>query len=197
MRRIVPVLLAVSTLIASTACGSSGRALREPGPGITSPAPTSTTSTTAAPPTTFTISSPTISYGGEVPATYTCAGKDVSPPLQFYAIPAGAASLALAVTTSDDAKTTVNWLVTGIPSTVDHFVEGATPPGTELPNDSGAPNWSGPCPKAGHTVSIEFTLYALTQPFTPPTSAAPAQVKAALDNAPGARAVMTANFTGS
>jgi phosphatidylethanolamine-binding protein (PEBP) family uncharacterized protein len=190
-RRIVPALLVMYTMIACAACGSSGRALREPGPGITSPPPSATTSTTIAAPTTFTIQSPTIGYGSEVPATYTCAGKDISPPLEFSVVPPGLTSLALVVTTSDDSTTEVNWVVTGIPPTTTQLTEGTKPPGTELVA------WKGPCPKKGRTDTVDFVAYALSGPFTPPPAATPAQVKTALDKTATEQAAMSAVATGS
>ena len=45
----------------------------------------------------LTIRSPAFANDREIPSLYTCEGKDVSPPLEFSAAPAGAKSLALVV----------------------------------------------------------------------------------------------------
>ena len=49
----------------------------------------------------LTISSPAFAHNAAIPALYTCQGRDVSPPLSWSGVPAGARSLVLIVDDPD------------------------------------------------------------------------------------------------
>ncbi len=116
----------------------------------------------------MTLTSPAFAHEGGIPKRHTCDGADLSPPLVFSGVPAGAASLAL-VCDDPDAPGGV-W---------DHFVLYNLSPGTPgLPEGlheaeryqdgslSGRNSWGrlgygGPCPPRG-THRYYFTLYALS-----------------------------------
>ncbi|WP_043601343.1 YbhB/YbcL family Raf kinase inhibitor-like protein [Solidesulfovibrio magneticus] len=118
-------------------------------------------------PQTLTLTSPAFAHMGRIPDRYAAAGADLSPPLLFAGVPAGAASLAL-VCDDPDA-------VSGV---FDHFVlynlSPATPglpeglPGVPRHADgslSGLNGWgrlgyAGPQPPSGIHRYV-FTLYAL------------------------------------
>lgn len=105
----------------------------------------------------------------EIPRLYTCDGRDVSPPLTFADIPAGAQSLALIVHDPDvpspDAprRIWVHWVLydlpadcTGLPEAVTTLPAGAM----EGRNDWGRTGYGGPCPPKGRHRYFH-TLYAL------------------------------------
>ncbi|MFP5504015.1 MAG: YbhB/YbcL family Raf kinase inhibitor-like protein, partial [Candidatus Sericytochromatia bacterium] len=68
--------------------------------------------------------------GGKVPSRYTCDGEDVSPPLAWRGVPAGAESLALIVDDPDaPGKVWVHWVLYGLPPETAGIEEGAVPTG--------------------------------------------------------------------
>ena len=120
---------------------------------------------------TFAISSPTFSSGENIPITFTCDGRDISPTLQFSGLPDAAGSLVLIVDDPDapDPKapkmTWVHWLLYNIPSSSSGLAENVSP--TDLPpgtlegiNDWRRTGYGGPCPPIGRHRYF-FKLYAL------------------------------------
>lgn len=113
------------------------------------------------------ILSSAFTEGSVIPARYSCDGRDISPPLEWKDVPAGAKSLALI---SDDpdapARTWVHWVIYNIPPDVKKFEEDM-PREKEFKNGmrQGNNDWSkigygGPCPPSG-THRYYFKLYAL------------------------------------
>lgn len=109
---------------------------------------------------TLTITSTAFSHNGAIPARYTCDGQDISPPLAWSGLPAGAKSLVLIVDDPDapDPKapkmTWVHWVLYNIPPEAAGLPEQVTaaqlPAGTrEGRNDWGRTGYGGPCPPIG------------------------------------------------
>lgn len=152
-----------ATVLAATAagCGSSSSTTTK------SAATTPTTATTATSPNQFgeiSLTSPAFKNGQPLPAAYTCAGTNVSPPLQWKKIPAEAKELfivALDVTKSGHNK--VVWAVGGIPASDAQISAGRIPPGAVLgENQTGKPPWGGVCGTTkGERDKIAFLVYAL------------------------------------
>jgi phosphatidylethanolamine-binding protein (PEBP) family uncharacterized protein len=191
-------LLATVAVLAGAlvACGSSGTELRDPPEGVTSPAPTSTTTSTTAAPAVFTISSPRFTLGGPMPDTYTCAGANVSPPLVWVNVPPDTAELAVTITSLEGETEIVHWMVAGIEPTAISIDEDSIPlSAIEGPNSAGDFGWDGPCPASGETLDITITLHALSEPsaLTPDMTAAEALDH--LNGLPAVRTVTTATAT--
>ncbi len=119
----------------------------------------------------LTITSTAFSHGGDIPTQYTCEGADLSPPLAFSGVPAGAKSLALIVDDPDapDPRAPkmvyVHWVLHDLPPSTPGLPEAvaakALPPGTRTgKNDYGKVAWGGPCPPIGRHRYF-FKLYAL------------------------------------
>lgn len=119
----------------------------------------------------LTLTSTVFGNGEEIPALYTCEGKDVSPPLAWTGVPDGAKSLALIVDdpdAPDPAKprmTWVHWVLYDLPVTAAGLPEAVQPPalpaGTRQgKNDWKRTGWGGPCPPVGRHRYF-FKLYAL------------------------------------
>jgi len=119
----------------------------------------------------FSLTTPAFAPGGEIPALYTCEGKDASPPLAWSGTPAGTRSLALIVDDPDapdpaaPKMTWVHWILYDIPVTATGLPE-AVPPGS-LPagtreglNDWKRTGYGGPCPPIGRHRYFH-KLYAL------------------------------------
>jgi Raf kinase inhibitor-like YbhB/YbcL family protein len=122
-------------------------------------------------PMSLTITSSAFSQNGEIPAKYTCDGKDVSPPLVWSGLPAGTKSLALVVDDPDapdpaaPKMTWVHWVLYNIPPGASGLPEGVKP--GELPkgtkeglNDWKRTGYGGPCPPIGRHRYFH-KLYAL------------------------------------
>lgn len=110
----------------------------------------------------FRLSSPAFDAGGSIPETYTCKGKNLSPPLEFAGIPEHAGSLALIVRDPDSpGGNFIHWTVWNINPDTTNIIEGRVPTGAvEGRNDFGQVGYGGPCPLYG-THQYKFELYAL------------------------------------
>ena len=195
--RITAVVLAVA--VASACSHTDGRELADPDPDLTA-----TTAAPAAaggaspgsqedtvPPTSagaggLTVASPAFEPGGPMPARFTCMGGDASPPLTWSAVPDDAVELAIVVR-SPSAGEVPYWLVTGIDPTTSGLDEGQQP--------AAVVPWTGPCPTSGTRHQYVFSLYALRQPFEPPSGSSATEVAAQLAAAEPRPATVTATFT--
>jgi len=138
---------------------------------------------------TLKLSSAAFAEGGAIPPKYTCEGKDISPPLTWAGIPAGAKSLVLIVDDPDapDPKapkmTWVHWVVYNLPPDSAGLAEGAAaalPPGAV----TGVNGWKragygGPCPPIGRHRYFH-KLYALDTVLTGLSKPSKAAVEAAM-----------------
>jgi Raf kinase inhibitor-like YbhB/YbcL family protein len=117
----------------------------------------------------FTLTSAAFTQGSEIPSKYTCEGQDISPPLAWSGVPAGAKSLALIVDDPDapdpaaPKMTYVHWLLYNIPVGTDSLPEAMRqlPAGTlDGLNDWRRTGYGGPCPPIGRHRYFH-KLYAL------------------------------------
>lgn len=115
------------------------------------------------------ISSDAFSQNGSIPAKYTCDGGDISPPLSWVSVPAGAKSLVLIVDDPDapdpaaPRMTWVHWVLYNLPPSSNGLAEGVRglPSGTkEGMNDWKRTGYGGPCPPIGRHRYFH-KLYAL------------------------------------
>lgn len=115
------------------------------------------------------IESSAFAEGGEIPREHTCEGRDVSPPLRWHGVPAGARSLALVVDDPDapdpaaPKRTWVHWVLYDLPPDCGGLPAGVTalPAGTRAGrNDWGRTGYGGPCPPIGRHRYFH-RLYAL------------------------------------
>jgi Raf kinase inhibitor-like YbhB/YbcL family protein len=177
--RRLALLLALFAVL--SACGSSGRAMRPPGPDQTLSIVTTTTigeqidpeptdvidtlpTTTEAPLQAMELVLPFTS-GNPIPDQYTCRGDNISPSIAWANVPDGAVELAVTMVDLDsDPPNFVHWVVTGIDPAVGNMAPGGLAVGAvEHQNDAGGRGWGGPCPESGlHT--YVFTLIALDEP---------------------------------
>jgi Raf kinase inhibitor-like YbhB/YbcL family protein len=117
--------------------------------------------------------------GGAIPSTYTCDGRNVSPPLAWTGAPPEMKSFALIADDPDAPMGRwVHWVVYNLPSTTTRLPEAyATdaqmPDGTmQGKSDFGRTGYGGPCPPSG-THRYFFKLYALdTMLLLPPGATA-------------------------
>ena len=114
--------------------------------------------------------SPAFGNGGPIPARYAYCGpgaQNLSPPLEWGGVPAGAESFALLVQDPDaPGGSFVHWVVYDLPGSLSALPEGVSgsPELTEGANDYGTVGYGGPCPPPGPAHRYFFTLYALRVP---------------------------------
>ncbi len=115
------------------------------------------------------ISSSAFVHNGSIPKLYTCEGKDISPPLTWSGVPAGAKSLVMIVDDPDapdpaaPRMTWVHWVLYNLPANSTGLPE-ALPsrPADALDglNDWQRTGYGGPCPPIGRHRYFH-KLYAL------------------------------------
>jgi Raf kinase inhibitor-like protein, YbhB/YbcL family len=113
------------------------------------------------------ITSSAFKDGDLMPAKYTCDGANISPPLKWENIPAGAKTIAIICDDPDAPRGTfVHWVLFNLPAEVKELAEN-TPADKILSSgavqgtaDFGRIGYGGPCPPSG-THRYFFKIYAL------------------------------------
>ena len=139
----------------------------------------------------MTLTSSAWSDGGQIPAKYTQAGDQVSPPLAWSNVPDDIASFVLIVHDVDSAIGTgaddiLHWMLWNIPGDTRSLAEGV-PQGPQLADgmrqiSASGPYYRGPgALAAGPPHHYLFELFALDAPLeVPPVGASPPQTRAAV-----------------
>ena len=136
----------------------------------------------------LTLTSSAFAHNGEIPTQYTCEGKDLSPPLGWSGVPAGAKSLALIVDDPDAPDpaapklTWVHWVLYNIPTSAPGLPEAVKqlPAGTRQGlNDWQRAGYGGPCPPIGRHRYFH-KLYALDITLPDPDKPTKANLEAAM-----------------
>ena len=139
----------------------------------------------------MTLTSPGWPDGGVMPAKYTQAGDDMSPPLQWSGAPDGVVSYALVVHDVDAAigngtDDLLHWMLWNVPATVTALRE-HTPATAQLPDgtrqiSATGPSYRGPgAPASGPAHHYLFELFALdTTVDVPAVGASPPLTRAAV-----------------
>lgn len=133
------------------------------------------------------VTSSAFAEGALIPAKYTCDGEDISPPLQWDAVPDETKTIAL-ISDDPDAPmgTWVHWVLFNLPAETAELQENI-PPVETLPNgakqgtsDFGRIGYGGPCPPSG-THRYFFKIYALDTEIDLPAGAVKAQLVKAME----------------
>lgn len=146
----------------------------------------------------LTLTSTVITNQSTIPTTYSCDGKNVSPPLKWSNVPDKTASFALILSDPDAPKGMFyHWVIFNIPPHIKQLLEDAAniPAETIIAKNSwGNHEYGGPCPPKGTTHRYQFKLYALDTMLTLDTNADAQSVMAAMQNHILATATLTATF---
>ena len=119
----------------------------------------------------LTVASDAFGSKGRIPAEFTCDGEDISPPLRWSGVQAGARSIAIICEDPDAPRGTwTHWVVWSLPA----GASGELPRGAggrggtahQGRNDFGNPGYGGPCPPGG-THRYIFRVYALDTVLKP------------------------------
>ena len=109
-------------------------------------------------------------HSGQLPALYTCTGKNINPPLTWGTIPPIIQELSLFALEYSPSPTGhytlgVEWAIAGVNPALHHINAGELPPGAFLLNTSTNTSTSkrkyNICPPKGQTKHYEFALYAI------------------------------------
>lgn len=139
------------------------------------------------------LRSPAFDAGGAIPATYTCDGADVSPPLRIEGIPDGTAALVLVMDDPDaPGGTWDHWVLYDIPVSAE-IPENVADLGIGGENSWGDTGYGGPCPPAG-THRYVFAVFAVSEATGLDAGASKAEVYAAIEGTVLAEAVLEAKY---
>ena len=113
------------------------------------------------------IESSAFEDGREIPRTYTCDGKNISPPLKWVDVPEGTKELVLICEDIDAPIGTItHWVLHGIDPELGELEEGVKPdsvPGNGIHGrrSFGKKAYMGPCPPGSKSHRYVFNMYAL------------------------------------
>jgi Raf kinase inhibitor-like YbhB/YbcL family protein len=123
----------------------------------------------------------------DIPARYTCQGKDTSPPLSISGVPDPAESLALIVEDPDapdprhPQMVWDHWILYDLSPDTSEIREGSAPAGAKIgKNGWGKAAWGGPCPPKGKHRYF-FRLYALDRKLDLPAGVEKERLRAAME----------------
>jgi len=136
------------------------------------------------------LSSPAFAPGGEIPALFTCEGRDLSPALDWTGVPESAKSLVLIVDDPDapdpaaPRTTWVHWVLYNLPPAARGLAQGVAPAALPAGTKQGTNDWrrtgyGGPCPPIGRHRYFH-KLYALDVVLPDLGTAAKVRVEAAM-----------------
>ena len=176
-----PVLVLLAALLLA-GCGFVNAGKSKDAPTPTAPAE-------------LTVTSPAFAEGAAIPRDFTCKGADISPPLQWSGVPAGARSVALVVDDPDaGGGTFTHWVVFDIDPQQSSIGAGAVPAGArQAKNSAGHASYDGPCPPSG-THHYRFTVSVLRSPLTVPAGADTQRLLTAIRSKATAQGTLTGTF---
>jgi Raf kinase inhibitor-like YbhB/YbcL family protein len=132
------------------------------------------------------LTSSAFKEGQPIPATYTCKGVNISPPLEWSGMPKTARTIAIIADDPDaPSGTWVHWVLYNLPADNIGLVENLPPTeslkagGFQGKNDSGRIGYDGPCPPSG-THRYFFKIYALDAELPLKAGATKAEVEKAM-----------------
>lgn len=105
---------------------------------------------------------------GPIPAKYTCAAENISPPITWENLPEGTVEVAIQVIDLE-AENFTHWAIAGLRPEAGGIEEGEVPEGAiQAKNTNGTVGYFGPCPPAGQTHNYLFEVDALDRAITLP-----------------------------
>ena len=190
-RGYLPRLALPLVLWLASSCGAGGSGSASSG---TAPPPSDPDAGIAS---TMTLSSPAFAAGGAIPATYTCDGAGISPPLSWSGTPEGAVELAVTVIDPDaPGGAFIHWVLLGLsPAASGIPEEGPPPDGVHgATASSGRTGYAALCPPRGQRHRYRFSVFALRGPDSLPEGVSGAKALTIVRSAALARGTMIATY---
>lgn len=115
------------------------------------------------------ITSPVVKPLGELPSQYTCAGKNISPPIQWHGIPKNTQELTLDIikVEPENGKLIVAWALAAINPELQGIQAGQTPPGAVIGTNTEGKRSYSLCPAKGTNQKYVAVLIALPHTLNP------------------------------
>lgn len=146
------------------------------------------------------LTSSAFQEGQPIPATYTCKGVNISPPLEWSGVPKTAKALAIIADDPDaPSGTWVHWVLYNLPADNIGLVEyvpvteSLKAGGFQGKNDFGKIGYGGPCPPSG-THRYFFKIYALDAELPLKAGATKADVEKAMEGHVVAQALLMGTY---
>lgn len=117
----------------------------------------------------ITLTSPVTASGSPLPATYTCDGKNLSPPLDWADVPVGTTELVLFLMNVQPVEEQIffDWAVAGLDPAAGGVPAGRLPSSAILGKNSFGQSGYSVCPPQGQGETYMFVLYALLKALSP------------------------------
>lgn len=128
----------------------------------------------------ITLESPAFRSLASIPAKFTCDGKNVSPPLRWKGLPAGAEELVLLALNFRPVNKELfyNWAVAGLDPDLTELEEGKLPAGAIVGENSFGKRGYGLCPpNPGQLENYVFMLFAIPEALDPAPGFEPSKVR--------------------
>ena len=154
--------LATALILMLGACSRDGRTLAPALPEQNESIAIVTDETAQAlqPSDAFSVSGPWVE-GADIDLTYTCYGRNVSPPLQITGQPTGTVTLAVLLHDVETPERLL-WTMANITGGTVAIGEGATPPEVVVAtNSEGSVGYAPPCPSKGERRQFLLTVFAM------------------------------------
>jgi phosphatidylethanolamine-binding protein (PEBP) family uncharacterized protein len=141
----------------------------------------SSTTTAKIPRTNISFTSPVL-QGTNIPARYTCDGKDISPPFQWGPVPAGTRELVILVLRitplGANGRYSVQpaWGLAGINPALHKIAAGEIPRGAHTGSTNEGHKRYEICPPRGETANFQFSLYSVPTSVSVPNGFGDLQV---------------------
>jgi phosphatidylethanolamine-binding protein (PEBP) family uncharacterized protein len=158
-------MIMTAILLLLAACGSQGAAgVDRPQPPSAGTGSTPPAATPAGGSSGFTLSSPAVAEGGDLPAAYTCDGARATLPLAWSGAPAGVQSYAVIMHhVPGPGDTHWYWVLYDLPAASAALAENASGLGTLGANSvNGRAEYAPPCSKGPGAKTYTYTVYALS-----------------------------------
>lgn len=176
---IAGLMMATAILLVLGGCSSKSTSTST----AATPTPSMTMAHSPPPAAKFTLASPDIAAGVQIPLEYSKYGQNISPALTWTAPPANTAELILHMDDRfGEGQSFTHWLVYGITPATTSFTRNAVPSGAiQGANSGGENNYYGPEPPPGESHDYHFTIYALSKKLDVAPGANWKTVKAAME----------------